>query len=81
MVKTYIYETYEGDQFIYDPELAYSNLLFCSREGMEYDVVVSNSMFEVIGSRQVQHSISYGYVKFLNPFSSGEKVQIIISDI
>jgi len=44
-------------------------------------VIVSNSLFEVIGSRQVQHSLSFGFIKFLNPFNTGERVQIIISDI
>jgi len=81
MVRTYIFETVEGENYIYDPELAYTNLLFCGREGMEYDVIVSNSMFEVIGSRQVQHSLSFGFIKFLNPFNTGERIQIIISDI
>lgn len=81
MTRTYLYETNEGDQFIYDSELAYTQLLFCAREGMEYDVIVSNSLFEVIGSRQVQHSNSYGYLKFSVPFNPGEKVQIIIGDI
>lgn len=81
MTKTYVFQTDQGQPFIYDAELAYSNLLFCSREGVEYDVIVSNSMFEVIGSRQVQHSISYGYLKFATDFNPGETVQIIIGDI
>ena len=81
MTRTYIYNTDEGEQFIYDAELAYSNLLFCARDGVEYDVIVSNSLFEVLETRQVQHSISYGYLKFDIPFNPGEKVQVIIGDI
>lgn len=81
MTRTFLYDTNEGDQFIYDSELAYTQILFCAREGMEYDVIVSNSLFEVIESRQVQHSNSYGYLKFLVPFNPGERIQVIIGDI
>ena len=81
MTRTFLYDTLEGEQFIYDSELAYTQLLFCAREGVEYDVIVYDRPSISLGTRQVQHSISYGFLKFDIPFNPGEKVQIIIGDI
>ena len=81
MTRTYLFETVEGEQFIYDSELAYTQLLFCAREGVEYDVIVYDRPSISIGTRQVQHSTSWGFIKFDIPFNAGEKVQIIIGDI
>lgn len=81
MVQSFVYNTDEGQPFVYDAALAYANLLFCSREGVEFDVVTSNNPFEIIGSRQVQHSLSFGYLKFPTDFNPGEKIQIIISEL
>jgi len=81
MTQSFVYNTTPGQPFLYDSEIAYVNLLFCSRDGLEYDVVMSNNPFYSVGSRQVQYSNAFGYLKFANDFNAGETIQIIIGDI
>ena len=81
MTQSFVYNTTPGQPFLYDSEIAYVNLLFCSREGLEYDVVMSNDPFYAIGNRQVQYSDAFGYLKFASNFNPGETIQIIIGDI
>ena len=81
MVKSYVFDTVAGMNYIYDSELAYSNLIFCAREGLEYDILVFDRPSYLMESRQVQHSQTWGFIRFSVPFNPGEKVQIIISEI
>lgn len=81
MTQSFVYNTTPGQPYLYDSDIAYSNLLFCSREGLEFDVVYSNDSTFVPGSRQVQYSNSYGYLKFAVDFNVGETVQVIIGEI
>lgn len=81
MTQSFVYNTVPGQAYLYDSEIAYVNLLFCSREGLEFDVVYSTDPSFVPGSRQVQYNTTFGYLKFASDFNVGETVQIIIGDI
>lgn len=81
MTQSFVYNTVPGQAYLYDSEIAYVNLLFCSRDGLEYDVIYSNDPTFTPESRQVQYSNAFGYLKFAIDFNNGEKVQIIIGDI
>lgn len=81
MTQSFVYNTVPGQAYLYDSSIAYSNLLFCAREGVEFDVVYSNDPAFTPGSRQVQYSNAYGYLKFAVDFNLGERVQIIIGEI
>ncbi len=48
---------------------------------MEYDVIYSNDTSIVLGTRQVQYSESFGFLRFAIDFNVGERVQIIIGEI
>ena len=81
MVKSYVFNTTPGTNYIYDAELAYTQLLFCSREGLEYDILVFDRPDYNMLTRQVQHSQTWGFIRFAVPFNPGETVQIIIGEI
>lgn len=81
MTQSFVYNTTPGQAYVYDSDIAYVNLLFVGREGLEFDVVYSNDPTFTPGSRQVQYSNAFGYLKFAADFNVGETVQIIIGEI
>jgi hypothetical protein len=81
MTQSFVYNTTPGQPYLYDSTIAYSNLLFCARDGIEYDVIYSNDTSIVLGTRQVQYSESFGFLRFAIDFNVGERVQIIIGEI
>ena len=84
MIKSYRIKTIAGEEFISDPVLAYTKLLFVAREGTAFDIVESDDPYGggfPYNSRQVQHSNAFGFLRFAVPFNQGETVQIITGDI
>lgn len=81
MTQSFVYNTTPGQAYLYDSEIAYVHLLFCSREGLEHDVIVSNDTNLTFEARQVQYSPAFGFLKFATDFNPGETIQIIIGDL
>lgn len=64
--------------YIFDSALAYTKLLMVAREGMTYDILVSNNDI-AITNRQVLHQPAYGAMYFPSeiPFNENETVNIV----
>ena len=64
--------------YIFDSALAYTKLLMVAREGVTYDILVSNNDI-AITNRQVLHQPAYGVMYFTSeiPFNENETVNIV----
>lgn len=64
--------------YIFDSALAYTKLLMVAREGVTYDILVSNNDI-AITNRQVLHQPAYGAMYFTSeiPFNENETVNIV----
>jgi hypothetical protein len=72
------YYPIQGENSISDSVLAYNNLLMVAREGVTYDIIVSNNDI-AFTSRQVLHQPAYGIIYFNSdvPFNPNESVNIV----
>jgi len=72
------YYTTINTNFIYSASLAYTKVLMVAREGVTYDILVSNNDI-AIGNRQVLHQPAYGALFFSGdiPFNLNETVNIV----
>lgn len=63
---------------ITDAAFAYTKVLMVAREGVTYDILVSNNDI-AITSRQVLHQPAYGVIYFSSdiPFNPNESVNIV----
>lgn len=72
------YHTIINTNYIYLAALAYTKVLMVAREGVTYDILVSNNDI-AITNRQVLHQPAYGVIFFNSdvPFNQNETVNIV----
>lgn len=62
MIVARSYKLEGGSNILYDPALAFVNLVVVERTGLEYDIVLTPP-----GNRECQHNVSGGQLIFLEP--------------